>query len=162
MSLDKNSEMFALKKGLDGFFEPIAKAAKGLGGDITSILANIITGARGDTSRQTQLANMPSASDYYKDRKSLSEEYKDMQDTINAPSGFLGKTRKLPSPNMQDMNFTMNKRLAQRVQQLVVKDTFQDPMVGKYLKGVGLTMGVTAPNIKTGSTNPTQALKDIG
>jgi hypothetical protein len=34
-------------------------------------------------------------------------------------------------------------------------------MVGKYLKGVGLTMGVTAPNIKTGSTNPTQALKDI-
>ncbi len=157
MSIDKNGEMFALKKGLDGFFEPIVK----LGGDVASILGNIITGGKRKTSQQEQLPNMPSASDYYKNKKSLSEEYKDMQDTIDAPSGFLGKTRKLPSPNMQDINFTMNRRLAQRVQQLVVKDTFQDPMVGKYLKGVGLTMGVTAPNIKTGSTNPAQSLKDI-
>lgn len=155
MAIDKDSQAFSLKNGLDGFFN------KDMVSSLLKFGASFITRARGDTSQQTQLANMPSAGDYFKNKKSVSEEYKEMQDTIDAPSGFLKKTRRLPQTQLPQVNFTMNKRLAQRVQQLAVRETFQDPNVGKYLRGVGLTMGVSKPNIKGGSPNPAQSLKEI-
>jgi len=160
MAIDKDSAAFALKNGLDGFFNPLAK----LGESLLPTLATIIKGARGDDLKESQrldLAGMPSAGDYFKNKKSISEEFRELQDTVDAPTGFLGRTRKPQQVRLQQANFTMNKRLAQRVQQLAVKNTFQDPNVGKYLRGVGLTMGIPKPNIKGGSPNPTQSLKEI-
>jgi hypothetical protein len=44
----------------------------------------------------------------------------------------------------------------------LAKSTFQDPNVGKLLAGVGINIPVARPNITTGASTPSRALKQIG
>lgn len=157
--MDKESSQFSLKNGLDGFTNPLVK----LGEALLPSLASLIKGARGDKlkDKKLDLSGLPKAGDYFKDKKSVAEEFADLQDTIDAPSGFVQKSRQ-PSPVQLDtIKFTMNSRLANRVSQILVKETFQDPMVGQYLKGIGLSIPLARPTQKLGSSNPRTALTEV-
>ena len=151
---DKASQELNLKKGLDGFFNP----------DIVSSLikfgASVITGARGDKLKDKglSLSDMPKAGDYFKDKKSVAEEFADLQDTIDAPSGFVQKSKRPSQMQLQPMRFSINSKLANRVNQILVKETFQDPNVGRYLKGVGLSIPLSGTATKIGSPDPSKSL----
>tara|TARA_R100000479_G_scaffold65420_1_gene31165 strand:+ start:164 stop:637 length:474 start_codon:yes stop_codon:yes gene_type:complete len=156
--IDEIGKMFGLKKGITNY----------LVNTIKPNLSDLFKKARGDnlTTKQ-ELALLSSTSPTEKYLKSLkkntaTDDFEKLLGDFSAPTGFVSRTRQAPKVQLDSGQFIVNQRLQSKLGGLLAKSTFQDPNVGKLLTGVGINIPVARPNITTGASTPSRALKQIG
>jgi hypothetical protein len=155
--IDEIGKLFGLNKGITSFLVNTVKPN----------LADLFKKARGDdlsTKRQLDLLSSGSKTDKYLrslQKSTAVDDFEKLIGDFSAPTGFVSRTRQAPRVQLDSGQFIINQRLASKLGTLLAKSNYQDPNVGKLLSGVGITIPVVSPNIRTGASTPSRALKEI-
>jgi len=155
--IDEIGKLFGLKKGITSYLVDTVKPN----------LADLFKKARGDdlpAKKQLDLLNASSKTDKYLksiQKSTASDDFEKLIGDFSAPTGFVSRSRQAPRVQLDSGQFIINQRLATKLGTLLAKSNYQDPNVGKLLGGVGITIPVANPNIRTGASTPSKSLKEI-